>query len=199
MYGAVTVIQLILLFIITLSLVVLMFPWANKTIGESMDISEIDSIKPQFDDCSEKILETARTGATNKCIFSIKRGIIEGKQEGIEYKLSSTAPICDQHDLVEIDARTHLWQSCSISGGNRIYSLLWYFPMQLKINGTGVGGNQMKGQMNVAEIKFKNPIEFKTLTIYAGFEYTPGESGDTVEISRVSITETNVTLKIKIY
>ena len=164
-----------------------------------MDISEIDSIKPQFDDCNEKILETARTGTTNKCIFSIKRGIIEGKKEGIEYKLLSTAPICDQHNLVEIDERTHLWQACNVSAGNRIYSLLWYFPLQLKINGTGVGGNQMKGQAVAAQINFNNPIVFKTLTLYAGFEYTPGEAGDIIEINRVNITETNVTLKIKIY
>lgn len=198
MRGVIPIIQVMLLFIIVTSLIVLMFPWAVKTIGESMDVSEIDSIKPQFDDCGEKILETARTGTTNKCIFNIKRGTITGKTEGVEYNLLSTAPICDQHDLVEIDERTHVWQACSVSGENRIYSLLWYFPLQLKVNGTDVQGDEVKGKMAVADINFQNPIEFKTLTLYAGFEYVPGEAGDVIEISRVNITETNVTLKIKI-
>jgi len=198
MQGVIPIIQLVLLFIIAVSLVALMIPWATKTIGESMDISETDSIKPQFDDCSEKILETARTGTTNKCIFNIKRGTITGKIEGIEYKILSTAPICDQHNLVEIDERTHVWQACSASGENRIYSLLWYFPLQLKVNGTGVQGDEMKGKSPLADINFQNPIEFKTLTLYAGFEYVPGEAGNIIEISRINMTETNVTLKVKI-
>lgn len=198
MQGAIPIIQVILLFIIALSLVALMFPWAMKKLEESMDISEINSIKIQFDDCNEKILETSRTGTTNKCIFNIKRGTIIGKGDGIEYRLLSTAHICDQHGLVEIDNRNHIWQACNVSGESRLYSMLWYFPLELKVNGTDVNGDEIRGKTPVADIIFENPILFKTLTLYAGFVYTPGEAGDIVEISRVNITETNVTLKIKI-
>jgi hypothetical protein len=198
MYGVVSIVQLVLLFIIAISMIALMFPWAVKTVGESMDISEIDSIKAQFNDCGEKILETARTGTTNKCIFNIKRGTIKAGEEGVEYNLLSTAPICDQHNLVEIDERTHVWQACNVSGENRVYLLLWYFPLQLQVNGTNVQGEQMRGQSNIGNINFDNPINFRTLTLYASFEYIPGEAGNIVEISRVNITETNVTLKVKI-
>jgi hypothetical protein len=197
MKGAVPILQAVLLVILLVSITSLSIPWSMKIVEESMDVSEVGSIKPQFDSCSEKILETARTGTTNKCYFNIGRGQLTGKTEGLSYRIVSTADICDQHSLTEIDERYHIWQSCSVSGENRAYEMLWKFPSLLKVNGTGVEGDTMQGVNQIGNITFDNPVQFSTLSLYAGFIYTPGESGTVVEISRVEISQTNVTLKIK--
>jgi hypothetical protein len=199
MKAAFSILQALLIVIVVLSMLSMTIPWSVKTIGESMDLSEVKAIKPQFDDCSGKILETARTGITNKCIFNIIRGAITGKEEGINYKLISSANICDQHELTKIDEKRYIWQSCSVSGENRIFEMLWYFPSLLRVSGTGVEGSQIRGEMEIAEMSFEDPIEFTTLTLYANFQYQPGESGSVVEISRINYTQHDVNLKIKIY
>ena len=42
-------------------------------------------------------------------------------------------------------------------------------------------------------------IVFRTLSVYVGFEYTPGESGNIVEMSRYAVSNDNVTLKVRMY
>jgi hypothetical protein len=199
MRGAVTILHLLLLVVIAISALALMAPWASKIVEESMDATEINSIGPQFKSCSEKIIETARTGTTNKCIFSIGKGTITGKREGISYRLISTGEICDEQEMILIDDKSHIYQDCNVSGSQRIYEMLWMFPSQLKINGTDVEGMELKGETPVADISFiENPLQFKTLTLFVEFDYTPGESGNVVEISRKEIKENKIYLSIKI-
>jgi len=156
------VLQAVLIVFIVVALTSLSLPWAMKTIGESMDLTEVNSIKSQFDTCSERILETARTGTTNKCFFNIDKGVLTGKKEGISYKIISSANICDSHGLTEIDARRHIWQSCNVSGENRIFEMLWMFPKELNVSGEKVEGSKMKGESSVGSIGFSEKIEFLT-------------------------------------
>ena len=121
-----------------------------------------------------------------------------GKADGIYYSLLSSAPICDPTPLVEIDSRNHIWQGCNVTGDKRLYTMAWKYPSTLNINGTGVGGNQITGSINVSQINFDSPIVFDTLTLYVNFQYQIGQTGDTVEFSRVDLTSTNVTIKLKI-
>jgi hypothetical protein len=191
------ILQVVLIVVIVVALTSLSLPWAIETIGESMDLTEVNSIKSQFDTCSERILETARTGTTNKCFFNIDRGELTGKTEGLNYKIISSAPICDAHDLTKIDERRYIWQRCDVSGENRIFQMLWMFPKELNVTGTGVQGSKMRGESSLGDVRFDDPVEFKTLSLNVNFQYQPGESGKVIELSRVGITETNVTLKVK--
>ena len=198
MKAAFTILQAMLIMVLALSLVSMALPWTIETVGQSMDLAEFKTIKSQFDECNERIIETARTGSTNKCMFNIKRGELSGRTEGIYYKLLSSAPLCDASTLVEIDPRNHIWQECNVSGKQRIYGLLWKFPSSLNVSGQGIQGNQMAGQTTTANISFLNPINFNTLTLYVNFQYQPGQVGNVVELSRVDVTQTNITLKVKI-
>lgn len=198
MKASFTMLQAILILVIAVMVIIITIPWSQKTIGISMDLTELKSIESQFDECNERIIETARTGSTNKCIFNNKRGEVYGKQEGIYYKLMSSAPICDESSLTEIDPKNHIWQSCTVSGEQRIYTLLWKFPASLNITGQGIEGNQMEGQSNVGNMNFENPLRFETLTLYVNFNYAPGQTGNIVELSRVEANQNNVTLNVKI-
>jgi len=198
MKAAFTILQAMLVMLLILVLAAMTLPWAMENVGTSMDLSEFKTIKSQFDDCNQRIIETARTGTTNKCIFNIKRGEISGRQEGINYKIVSNAPLCDPSPLTEIDSRNHIWQECNVSGKTRIYNLLWKFPSSLNVTSEGIQGNQMVGQTSIGDIYFDEPINFETLTLYVNFQYQPGQVGSIVELSRVDITQTNVTLKVKI-
>jgi hypothetical protein len=199
MKAAFTVIQSVLLLLIATSLISVTLPWALRIINISMDVTEIRSIKSQFDTCSDRILETARTGSTNKCIFNIRNGQITGRVEGIYYSLLSNGPICDQSPLVEIDSKTHVWQECNVSGNQRVFGMLWMFPKELNVTGTGISGSKMQGQSTAGSINFGSLVTFRTLTLNVEFQYQPGESGNIVEMSRINITDKNVTMRVRIY
>ncbi len=188
-----------MILLISVSLVSMSLPWVIDTVGESMDMVEVGNIKTQFDACSDRILETARTGTSNKCFFNINRGELIGKAEGLSYNIVSSAPICDSHPLTKIDDRKHIWQKCSVTGKYRTYEMLWMFPKELEVNGTGVTGNMVMGEMSSGSIGFPSEIVFRTLSVYVAFEYAPGESGNIVELSRTAVTGDNVTLSVRMH
>lgn len=198
MKAAVSVIQVIILLVVAMALVYITFNWTVQTVGKSTDITEVNTIKSQFDDCSGRIIDTARTGSENTCLFNIKDGTITGEADGVYYNLLSSAPICDPAPLTEIDSRNHIWQGCNVTGGMRLYTMVWKYPSTIDINGTGVIGSQITGNAYVSQIKFDSPIVFNTLTLYVNFQYQQGQTGDTVEFSRVDVTSTNVTIELKI-
>ncbi len=200
MRGAIGVIEFVLIIAIVISLTAFSYPWASKIIGEALDLGEISAVEPQFKQCSRKILETARTGTTNRCTFSISNGQLKGKIEGIEYSLMSTAPVCDPHPLIIIDEDSHIYQECEVSGENRVYKLLWMFPLELEAEGSGVEGDQLQGETPISNISFSDdPIKFLTLTLLAEFEYGPGESGNSVEITRKSLSSDKILMGVRIY
>ena len=192
-----TIIQAVLILVVSASLLVMSMPWALETFEISVDVTEISSIKTQFDACSDRILETARTGSTTKCIFDIKNGEITGRTEGIYYSILSNGPICDPFPMVEIDNRTHVWQECNSTGKTRIFGMLWMFPEELKVTGTGIEGSKIQGQSEAGDINFGPTVNFKTISLNVDFQYQPGESGKIIELTRVNVTDQNVTLRVK--
>lgn len=200
MRGTIGIIELLLITVVIISLAAIFLPWLGDTINQSLETGEVSAIYSQFKSCSEKILETARTGTTNKCIFSISKGKIIGKTEGIEYSLVSNAPICDEHNQTLIDEQSHIYQSCNISGMSRVFTMLWMFPSEIKIEAEGLQGSEIKGDTPVGIIDFgAGPIEFKTITLLVEFEYNEKESGGTVELGRKSISTEKVIITLKIY
>jgi hypothetical protein len=193
-----TVIQAILILVVSASLLAITLPWTLGTLDVSIDATEIGSIKTQFDVCSDRILETARTGSTTKCIFDIKNGKITGKIEGIYYSLLSKGHICDPSPLVQIDNKTHVWQECNVTGSTRVFGMLWMFPKELDVTGTGIEGSKMQGQSTSGSINFGEIVSFRTLSLNVDFQYRPGESGKIVEMTRVNVSDQNVTLRVKI-
>ena len=125
---AFTVIQAIMILLVTVSLVALAFPWVSGSLDESIDIYEVGNIKTQFEACSDRILETARTGTVNRCIFNIERGTLVSSENSLTYRIASNAKICDPHPLIEIDERKHIWQNCSFSNGLNNFEMHWMFP-----------------------------------------------------------------------
>jgi hypothetical protein len=198
MKAAFSIIELILIMVIAIALAAIALPWSVENVGISIDSTEVKSIKSQFDDCNEKIIETARTGSTNECMFNIKNGVISGRQDGIYYKILSNGPICDASPLTEIDSKNHIWQECNVSGKQRIYGMLWKFPSSLNVTGQSISGNQISGQTNIANINFNTPVNFDTLSLFVNFQYQPGQIGNVVELNRVNITQTNVTIGVSI-
>lgn len=200
MRGAVGIMELILIVFVVVSLTAWAFPVISDIIKESLDIGEISAIEPQFKICSEKILETARTGTTNECVFSISKGEIRGTNESIEYSLESYANICDPHPEVIIDELGHIYQQCIESGGMKIYKLIWKFPLELQVEATGLAGHELQGGTPVGDIDFGGgTIQFRTLTVLVEFDYLEGQTGNTIELSRKSITEEKVIMGVRIY
>ncbi|MBN2202631.1 MAG: hypothetical protein JW700_00375 [Candidatus Aenigmarchaeota archaeon] len=192
----VNILQVILITGVSVAIVALAFPWALATINQSMDMVEVSFIKSQFDTCSDRILETARTGTNNKCFFNINRGELVGRSDGLSYAISSSSDLCDEHSFVQIDEKRHIWQRCSVDSGVTIYEMKWMFPVELEIQGSEVTGIIMEGETQTGDIYFASSLNFRTLTVFVNFDYNEGESGRIVDITRTTITEDDVTLKV---
>jgi hypothetical protein len=92
----------------------------------SLDISEFETVRNQFEDCNNKILETAKTGVTNSCSLFTEKGEIVVGGDTILYKIVTNANICDESDWINIDE--NLWQMCTVYGGSKLYQLKWDSP-----------------------------------------------------------------------
>jgi hypothetical protein len=159
----------ILIAIITASLTLVLVGWTVMNTMGFFEINEINSIKHEFEDCNDKIIETARTGLSNTCMFSADRGQISGTNDDISYQIITHEDICDQTPWVLIEPEKNLWQKCDVSLNENMFSLKW--------NYTSIKFQFM--QMGNVEIK--------------------GESGRTVEIDRSGVSDTQTDLTLKIY
>ncbi len=200
MHGSVNTVEFILMVVVVIVIIAFSLPWIGGTIDQSLDAGELASIKNQFKVCSNKILETARTGTTNKCIFSISRGKIEGRTEGLQYSLVSKAPICTPHLLTIIDEQSHIYQECAQTGETKVYKMLWMFPSQLKVEAENLLGSQIKGDTPIGSIDFgTGTIVFRTLTLLVEFDYSQDQIGTNVELTRISMSTDKVYIGVKIY
>ena len=167
MRGASVTFMLIL--IITASLISILVGWTVMNTIDFFEINEINSIKHEFEDCNDKIIETARTGLSNTCMFSADRGQISGTSDEISYQIVTNEDICDQTPWVLIEPEKNLWQKCDVSSNENVFGLKW----------------------NYTSIKFQfmqiGKVEIK------------GESGRTVEIDRFGMNDTQTNLILKIY
>jgi len=123
MRGIVNVIiSVVLIGIIVAALLFLI----NTSLQSSLDTSEFETIKSQFEDCNRKIMETARTGSTNRCSLSAEKGEVVVGGDTILYKIVTNANICNESGWVKINE--NLWQICTVYGGSRLYQLKWDSP-----------------------------------------------------------------------
>ena len=168
------------------------FPWAYKQYEISLDTAEISVIKNDFIDCSKRILEVARIGSSQKCVFSVERGDLFVRREGIYYRLISKGNVCDEHEWALIDERYQLWQRCVKNESLKIYELRWFYPKNDTIvlegsvtvtlpSGTKEFGLSAKGYLNVE------------------FESPEGIKGKTLEIARKLLEKDKAILSVRIY
>lgn len=198
MRGAVTVFQAVLIFAIAVSMIALGVPWFFDTYDKSRDIGEIQRVKNQLEQCNEKLVETARTGTANTCIFSTEKGEITAELDGIYYSITTRADVCDDHGWVEINPEKHIWQKCEIEITTRKYDLKWSWPKNITIEGYQLEGEIDREEKKIADIIFDSPVTFRTLTVLVEFESIPGQAGRIIEINRKSIEEEKVILRVNI-
>lgn len=196
MKGAVSILQAILIFAIAVSLTAVAVPWAYVAIQRSFDMSEIGTIKDQLALCNDKLVETARTGTSNKCIFSASRGKVSADWDGIYYDLLSTASICDKHEWGEIDAERHLESKCDVSLETMHYYLRWRWPSEVKMEGSGFTGELRKKDELESDVAFDPQVQFETLTVVVEFDVAEKTAGNEIEISRTSLLADKAILKV---
>lgn len=199
MHGAIKVFGAILIVFIITSLSIMAVVWVIPEIEKSMELSEFQTVRNQFYDCNDKIMETARIGSTNKCFFSAGEGRLTVDIDGIYYKITTGTGICDQHPWVLINEEKHIWQKCEVSDQKRILEMKWSFPLSVGIEGWDFAGDKLKGDpILIGNIIFDSPVSFGTSTFYVEFQTTAGESGNVIEISRVDVKTDKIILKIRV-
>ncbi|MFW9852640.1 MAG: hypothetical protein ACFFDS_06845 [Candidatus Thorarchaeota archaeon] len=194
---------LMLIVIIIVFLTAILVAWTVMNTLGFFEMNEINAVKNEFEECNDKIIETARTGLSNRCIFSANKGELTGSNDGLHYKIVSREKVCDEHDWVLIDEEKHIWQKCDVSGRENIFELKWNFPSQIEIEGQNLNGSVIVEASPVREIIFSDPTDFVTLSLFVQFELGEeegveilSETGNIVEISRVSMTNEKITLRI---
>lgn len=201
MKGGVTVLQAVLIFGLVAMLAGIALPWASKSIERSMMISEIEQVKAEFELCNSKLIDTARTGTSNRCYFSAAKGSVSAQKEGLYYKIIGPSDICNRHKWFILNEEKHIWQRCSAAPGSRILELSWYYPTSLKIYGNDLTGNIIvdEDETSTREIVFADSTAvFRTLTVLVEFNFKEGQQGKSVIINRVGITEDKTILNVEI-
>ena len=121
-----TIIEAVFIVLIAISLVAIATPFAVNTIKKTMDLSESNIVKNGLEICNDKLLETARTGVGNRCLFSISRGLLSVNDNWIRYKITSTADLCDQSNFTLLNQDKNIWQGCTVDNDVRTYELGWF-------------------------------------------------------------------------
>lgn len=163
-----TALTFILMIVVVVLLTAIIVAWTLMNTFGFFEMNEINTIKHDFEECNDKIIETARTGLSNKCIFSIDRGHIKGTNDEISYEIVSRVKVCDESDWVLINPEKNVWQRCDFSGRENIFGLKWN-STYIKFQFEQVGNVEIKGQ-----------------------------TGRIVEISRASMNENQINLLLRI-
>jgi len=195
------------------------YSWAAPRVALSMELSEAQSVQAAMESCDDRIVETARTGSGNRCIFPASRGAIIARTDGLYYSLESSGRLCDPTvDWVVINAEKHIEVECDLtSKGTSNFNLRWRWPSQITINAedlAGMGG--FVGAIATENCPYVPPspssppyppcpqptitfdpadVTFNTITVYVEFELTPGASGKTISLTRVQVAPDKVILR----
>jgi len=198
MKGAVTVIQAILIVFVVIALIAVLVPWVSSSLERSAQISEIQTLNTQMELCNDKLVETGRIGSSNLCIFSISKGELHAETDGLYYELVSQMDICDQSGWSEINSEKHIWQKCEIVDDKSVYSSRWAWVNETEIIGSSMTGSIYRYNDPISSITFNDTNTFRTLTVFVEFEFTPGQAGNIIEVSRKSIDQDKITLSVNI-
>lgn len=200
MRGVSVVITAVLIFLIALATSIVAWSWAAPRIAEALDIAETKSVRLAFERCAEKIIFTARTGTTTRCLIPAERGRLTAAKDGLYYQITSTAALCDPHTWIVTDPERHIQSRCDVQNGLRTLRLRWFWPAELEIEGFNLAGNITFMARPYEDIEFSPPnVTFRTLTVFIEFEHMPGAAGQNIKISRVSLTPEKVILRVDIY
>ena len=191
MKSSVEPLAYVLVFAVATSIALIAFPWASKQFEISLDKAEMNVIKKDFIDCSKRIIEVARTGSVQKCVFSVSRGDLFVKKDGIYYKLFSRGDICDEHEWGVIEQATKVWQKCEKVQGGKVYWLRWFYPK----NDTIV----LEGSVTIELPSGKKSVSFENKGyLNVEFETQEGVKGKVIEITRKMLEKDRAILSVKI-
>lgn len=194
----IAVLEALLILVIAVALLAVAVPWIYDSLQKSKDISETQAIRGQLEQCNDKLVETARTGTSNRCIFSSEKGAMTAFSDGIYYKITTQAEICSQQDWTEINKDKHIWQKCNVQDGTKQFQLKWSWPNDITIQGQNLDGEILRSNSYVADIKFNDSLDFRTLTLVVQFNFTEGQSGKIIEINRIGFDKEKAILKVEI-
>lgn len=187
-----TVVQAVLILAVIISLATVGLTVAQKIIKTSIQSAEITNIRADFLKCSDKILDTARTGSGNKCILSVSEGKLSVKMDGLYYSLAGESEICAQQEqwaLIELNRQ--VWQRCTPSAGKNIYELRWFYPKNDVVI--------LEGEVSVVSASgMRNFSLYQKGTLFVEFDTPKDLSGKTIELSRYTAGENTTVLSVSI-
>ncbi len=182
----------LLVFAVAVSVAIAAYPWVTSQMSEIIEKTEINNVRNDFVKCARKILEVARTGSTQKCVFSASRGDLFVRREGIYYRLISNHEICFPHGWSTVSSIDQLQQRCLKKNLTYIYELRWFYPK----NDTVV----LEGR---AVVKLPSGTKEFSLSnkgfLNVEFESPEGLKGKTIEITRKVLERDKAVLTVKIY
>jgi len=191
MKASINALVYMLIFAIAFIAVLTALPWAMKQMSSSVEHSEISIVKKNFIECAKRVIETARTGSTQKCVFAVNKGNLFVKREGIYYKLASTSKLCDPHPWRVLEHTNTVWSRCLVNGSVYVFELRWFYPK----NDTVVLEGDVSVQTPSGEKSY--PLQTKGV-LNVIFESPEGLKGKTIEIRRKLLTKDHAILTIKI-
>ncbi len=191
MKASVNALVYLLIFAIAFIAVFMALPWAMKQMSSSVEHSEITIVKKDFLECAKRVIETARTGSTQKCVFAVNKGDLFVRVDGIYYRLVSTSKLCDPHPWRVLERTNTVWSRCLLNGDVYVFELRWFYPK----NDTVV----LEGSVSV-----ETPSGERNYTLIGKgslnviFESPEGIKGKTIEIRRKILTKDHAILSVKI-
>jgi len=198
--GVSSVIVAVLITVIAASASIAAYFWVMPRISLSFDMGETQTVQTALESCDTKILETARTGSGNKCIFPSSRGTITAQYDGIYYSLKSKGRMCDPTlDWISIVPAKHIEFSCNVtSEGTTSYGLRWRYPQTLNITIENLDGS-LSRYNELLTVNVTPPTELRTLNVFIYLIKEAGTAGKNIELNRRQLTSDNVTLGVRIY
>ena len=189
-------VEAVLILVILTGVTAAAIPYVTSNIQQTTELSEIQSIRGQFELCGEKLVETARTGSSNRCSFTSSKGYVSALEEGIYFTIESEVNICSQSEWVEVDPVKHIQTKCEASANHRKYQILWTWPKDVKILGDLSGAVYDKDDSKESDIVFSNPVNFRVLSLFVEFKSDVEQVGKFIDIKREELTADRVVLRI---
>ena len=183
------ILQAVLILAVIVSVATASLPFAQKTIGTSIQSAEISNVRADFLKCSDKILDTARTGSGNKCILSATEGKLFVKTDGLYYSLTGNGEICAPQDWALVDLSKQVWQKCSPSGDKKTYELRWFYPKNDVI--------LLEGTVSLTSVSGTRNFDlYQKGVLFVQFDSPKDLSGKTIELTRYYASENTTVLSV---
>ncbi|MFZ3077968.1 MAG: hypothetical protein WA139_05920 [Candidatus Aenigmatarchaeota archaeon] len=185
------ILQAVLTLAVIVSVATASLPFAQKTIGISIQSAEMSNVRADFLKCSDKILDTARTGSGNKCILSVTEGRIFVRTDGLYYSLTGNDGVCASQEWSLIELNKQVWQRCSSSADKKIYELRWFYPKNDVI--------LLEGTVSLISVSGTRNFDlYQKGSLFVEFDSPKDLSGKIIELTRFAASENTTVLSINI-